>query len=154
MASGVYLFISRSPRFISAIPKTMIRHYSSIIFTCHFLQPSSILLLRVGNTCLISSPFDVTKLQKKLSWCLIDWQFSIPNINGQAYSYPLTTLWWWGLNLDLNGMERVVIHLSVPKNYGFDINYQWIFLQVTLLLWVLEVHINGITVVTIHIIKS
>ena len=36
---------------------------SSIIFTCHPFQPSSNTLLRVGNTLLISSPFDVTKLQ-------------------------------------------------------------------------------------------
>ena len=24
------------------------------------------------------------------------------------------------LNLDLNGIEGVIIHLSVPENYGFD----------------------------------
>ena len=30
---------------------------------------------------------------KKLSWCLIDWHLSIPNVNGHAYSYPLPTLW-------------------------------------------------------------
>ena len=34
-------------KFISAIPKTMIRHYSSIMFTCHPFQPSPIPLLRV-----------------------------------------------------------------------------------------------------------
>ena len=32
----------------------------------------------------------------------------------------LTPLWEWGLNLDLNGIERVIIHLGVPENYGFD----------------------------------
>ena len=32
--------------------------------------------------------------------------------------------------------------------------YQWIFLQVALPLWVLEVHINGITGVAIHITES
>jgi len=42
----------------------MIRHYSSIIFTCLPFQPSFISLLKVGNTFSISSPFDVTKLQK------------------------------------------------------------------------------------------
>ena len=42
----------------------MIWRYSSIIFTCHTFQPSSISLLRVGNTFAISSPLDVTKLQK------------------------------------------------------------------------------------------
>ena len=38
--------------------------FSSIIFTFNPFQPSSISLLRVGNTFSISSPFDVTKLQK------------------------------------------------------------------------------------------
>ena len=42
------------------------------------------------------------------------------NVNGHAYLYPLPPLWRWGLNLDLNGIERVIIHLSVPENYGFD----------------------------------
>ena len=87
---------------------------SSIIFTCHPFQPSSISLLRVGNTFSISFPFDVT-ITKKLSWCLTDWTLSISNVNGDAYSYPLPPLWWWGLNLDLNDIERVIIHLSVPK---------------------------------------
>ena len=32
----------------------------------------------------------------------------------------ITFLWRWGLNLDLNDIERVIIHLSVPNNYGFD----------------------------------
>ena len=30
------------------------------------------------------------------------------------------SLWRWGLNLDLNDIERVIINLSVPENYGFD----------------------------------
>ena len=51
---------------------------------------------------------------------LIDWQLSNPNVNGHAYSHPLPPLWQWGLNLDLNGIEGVTIHLSVPKNYGFE----------------------------------
>ena len=37
---------------------------SYIIFTCHPFQPLSILLLRVGNTFSVKSPFDVTRLQK------------------------------------------------------------------------------------------
>jgi hypothetical protein len=32
------------------------------------------------------------------------------------YSQPLR----YGLNLDLNGIERVIIQFSVPENYGFD----------------------------------
>jgi len=39
----------------------------------------------------------IIKLQKKLSWCLIDWQLSIPNVNAHAYSYPLPPSWQWGL---------------------------------------------------------
>ena len=79
-------------------------------------QPSSISQLRVGNSFSISSPFDITKLQKKLSWCQIDWKFSILSVNGHVYSYPLPPLW----RLDLNYIERVIIHLSVPENYSFD----------------------------------
>ena len=45
MASGV--FISPSPKFLSAILKTVIRHYSSIIFTCHPFQPLPTPQLRV-----------------------------------------------------------------------------------------------------------
>jgi len=26
----------------------------------------------------------------------------------------------WGLNLDLNGIESVIIQLSVPENYAFE----------------------------------
>ena len=57
---------------------------------------------------------------KKLSWCLINWQLSLPHVNGHAYSYPLPSLWQLGLNLDLNNIKRVIIHLSVPENYVFD----------------------------------
>ena len=63
--------------------------------------------------------YKITK-KKKLSWCLIDWQLSVPNVNGHAYSYPLPRLWRWGLNLDLNSIQRVIIHLSVPEIYNFD----------------------------------
>jgi len=55
--------------------------------------------------------------QKKTSLCLIDWQLSVPNVNGYAYSYPSPPLW---LNLDLIGIVRVIVHLSVPENHGFD----------------------------------
>jgi hypothetical protein len=72
---------------------------SSIICKYHSFQPSSISLLRVGNTFSIISPFDITNSQKKLSWYLIDWQLSIPIVNGHAYSYALPTLWRWGHKL-------------------------------------------------------
>ena len=80
----IYLYY-RVQKFISAIPKTMIRHYSSISFTCHPIQPSPIPLLRV-STFSISSPFDVTKLQKRncldvsSSHCL-----SVLNVNGHTF---------------------------------------------------------------------
>jgi len=32
----------------------------------------------------------------------------------------METQWKWGLNLDLNVIEGVIIHLSVPQNFGFD----------------------------------
>ena len=88
-----------------------------------------------------------------MSWCLIVWQLSIPNANGHAYSYPLPTLWRWGLNLDINDIERV--HTSqCSRKLWFRHYYQWIFLQVALLLWVLEVHINGMTGITIQFTES
>ena len=115
--TGINIHITESKIHIS-YSENMIRHYY-IIFTCHPFHPSPISLLRVV-LFFISTPFDITKLQKKLSWCVIDWQLSIPNDNGNAYSYPLHPLWRWGLNLDLNDIKRVIIHLSVPENYGFD----------------------------------
>ena len=42
------------------------------------------------------------------------------NVNGHAYSYPLPTLCLQGLNLDLNDIERIVIHLSVFENDDFN----------------------------------
>jgi hypothetical protein len=89
-----------------------------ILFLCQPFQPSPVSLLRV--VLFWSVLLSMLLNYKKLSWCLIDWQLSIPNVNGHAYSYPLPTLWRWGLNLDLNDIERVVIHLSVPENYGFN----------------------------------
>ena len=58
---------------------------------------------------------------KQIVLCLIDWQLSIPNVNGHASLCPLPPLGLWGLNLHLNGIERVIINLNVPKNYGFNI---------------------------------
>ena len=55
-----------------------------------------------------------------MPWSVINWKLSILNFNGHAYSHPLPPLWRWGIILVLNGIERVIIHLSVPENYGFD----------------------------------
>ena len=67
-----------------------------------------------GSTFTISSPFDVTKLQKKLSWWLIDWQLSIPNVNRHVYSYPLPPLWWWGK------WGRWRVSYTFPMSSSFD----------------------------------
>ena len=96
----------------------MIRHYSSIIFTFHPFQPSPISMLRVVHFRSVLLLI-LQNYKTKLSWCVIDWQLSVPNVNWYAYSYPLPPLWRWRLNFDLNGIERV-IHLSVPKNYVFE----------------------------------
>ena len=92
----------------------MIRHYLSIIFTYHPFQPSPIALLRVGNTFSISFYFDATKYQKTVLMSHRQADFH-SQFNGHAYSYHLLLLWRWRLNFDLNGIERVIIHLSVPK---------------------------------------
>ena len=95
----------------------MIRHYSSIIFTCHPFQPSPISLLRVGNTFLTSSPFDVSKLQQqKILDVSLTGSFPFPMSMDTHILIP----YQWGLSLDLNGIEGVIIHLSAPESYGFD----------------------------------
>ena len=44
---GITIHITDPPKFISAVPKTMIRHHSSIFSICHPFQPLPILLLRI-----------------------------------------------------------------------------------------------------------
>ena len=72
----------------------------------------------------------------------------------------LTPLWRWGLNLDLKGIERVIIHLSVPENYNFDTIISDYFYRLPFTtsspppLQVLEVHINAIRSISIHITES
>jgi hypothetical protein len=97
----------------------MIRHYYFIIFTCHPFQSSPISLLRVvllRSVLLLM----LQNYKKKMSWHLIDRQLSVLNANEHAYSHPSPPLCKWGLNLDLNGIERVIIYLSVPEKYGFQ----------------------------------
>jgi hypothetical protein len=61
----ISIYITESKIHISYLkPQDLKLMLSSIIFTCQPFQPSSISLLRVGNNFSISSPFDVTKLQK------------------------------------------------------------------------------------------
>ena len=101
----------------------MNRHYSSIIFTCQLFQPSSISLIRVGNTFSISSLFDVTKLQK-----IVLMSHRLAGFHSQCQwtriFLSLTTS--MGLYLDLNGIERVIIYFSVPEKHDLIL-----FLHVT-----------------------
>ena len=70
----------------------------------------------------------------------------------------LTPLWQWGLNLDLNVIERVIIKLIVPENYSFDTIISDYFYRLPfttpLPLRVLEVHINDIRGIYFHITES
>ena len=108
------------------------------------------------------------------------WGIKMYNKQCASHSWLLTPLWQWGLNLDLNGIEKVIIQHSVLENYGFD-TYQWL-LFITLRLkfisdipkttmrhqcWssiifmcypfqrtpisLLRVHLNGIGNITIHL---
>jgi hypothetical protein len=104
-----------------------------------------------GSTFLISSPFDVTKIQKEN--CLdvsSTGSFPFPmsmNTHIHIHHHP------YGDILDLNGIERVIIHLSVPENYGFNTIICGYFYR-SPPLQVLEVHINGIRDISIHITES
>ena len=90
----------------------MIQHYSSGISICHPFQPSFMPLLRILLLMLQNY-----KKKKRKSWCLIDWQLSVPNVNRHANSYPLSPLLRWALNFALNDIRSVILH---PENYGFD----------------------------------
>ena len=97
-------------------------HDSSLFFYYFYMSPLSTLahIIAKGSIFFDQLSFWYKKITKKLSWCVIDWHLSILNVNGHAYSYPLPPLWRWGLNLDLKGIERVIIRLSVPENSAFD----------------------------------
>ena len=72
-------------------------HDSTLFFYYFYMSPLPTLthIITKGSSFSISSPFGITKLQKKLSWCIIDWELSILNVNGNAYSYPLPSLLWF-----------------------------------------------------------
>ena len=97
----------------------MIRHYSSIIFTCYPLQPSSISLLKIGNTFSISSLFDATKLQK-----IVLMSHRLAAFHSQCQCtrifISLTNPMAMRTHLGFKHIERFNIHLSVPENYGLD----------------------------------
>ena len=66
----------------------------------------------------------------------------------------LTTPMAMGTKLGFKRHRKSHYLSQCSRKLWFQRNYQWIFLQVALLLWVLEVHINGIRGVTIHITES
>ena len=85
---GVTMHITESKILISYSEN----HDSTLCFYYFYMSPLPTLAHTIakGSTFSISSPLDITK---KLSWCLIDWQLSVPNVNGHEYSYPLSPLW-------------------------------------------------------------
>ena len=92
-----------------------------LVFYYFYMSPLQISFISLLRVILFRSVLLSMLLNyKKLPWRLIDWQLSVLNVNGYAYSYPLPPLWRQAFNLDLNGIEWVIIYLSVPENYGFD----------------------------------
>ena len=110
---GISIHITEFKIHISYLKHNDSTLFSSIMFICHPFQPSPIPFLDHFS-------FSCNKITTKLSWCLIDWQLTVPNVHAHARSYPLPLLWQCdSLNVDLNEIERV-IHLSVPENYSFE----------------------------------
>jgi hypothetical protein len=103
---------------MASVHQVQVQNSYQLFHICHAFQPSSISLLRLGNKFLISSLFLVTKLQIIVSrshrLTAFHSQFQWTHI-----SISLQPLWQWRLKLYLNGIKRVIIHLSVSKNYGF-----------------------------------
>ena len=86
---------------------------SSIIFTCHTFQPSSISLIRV--ILFWSVLLSMLLNYKKSSWCLIGRQLSNPIVNEHTYLYPLPPLWRWGLYLDFKRHRESHYSSVFPK---------------------------------------
>ena len=84
---GVSIHITESKIHISYS-----KNHDTTLFSYYFyISPLPILahIIAEGSTFLISSPIDITKLQKN---CLDDWQLSIPNVNRHTYPYPFPNL--------------------------------------------------------------
>jgi hypothetical protein len=81
--------------------------------------PTLVHIIVEGSTLSLSSPFDITKLQKIV--LTSHWLAAFPSqCQWKRIFIALTTTMAMYLNLDLKGIERVIIHISVPENYGFD----------------------------------
>ena len=109
---GITIHITESKIYISYSKN----HDSTLFFYYFYMSPLPILvyIIAKGSTFLISSPFDITKLQKKMSWYVINWQLSVPNVNGHAYSYPLPHPMAMGTQPGFK-RYRKSHHLSIPK---------------------------------------
>ena len=97
-------------------------HLDSTLFFYYFYVPRLPTLAHIiakGSTFSISSPLDVIKLQR-IVFAPYRLAAYVINANGCAYSYSLSPIWRWELNLYLNGTDRVIIHFIVPENYGVD----------------------------------
>ena len=113
----------------------------SVIFTCHPFQPSSISLLRVYF--LISSPFNVTKLQKKVV-LMSHWLAAFHSqCQWTRIFLSLTTPMAMGTQLGFKRHQGSHYSSQCSRKLWFRHFYQWIFLQIALPLCVLDVHING-----------
>ena len=73
-----------------------------------------------GSTFSFSSLFNVTKLQQKI--VLMSHRLAAFRSQRQwtRIFISLTTPMAMGTQLGFKRIERVIIHLSVPQNYGFD----------------------------------
>ena len=106
---------------------------SSIVFTCHPFQPSSISFLRVGNTFSISSPFDITKLRKIVlmpHWLAVfhsqcQWTRILLLLLLLLLLSLITPMAMGTQHLDLNSIESDSFQCS--WKLWFRHYYQWIF---------------------------
>ena len=126
----------------------MIRHYSSIIFTCHPFQTSPISLLRV---VLVRSVLLLILKNYKKNGLDISSTGSFPcpmsmdtHIHIPCHPYD-------------DGDSTIKIQFSVPENYSFESIISDYFTGSHLLpppLWVLEVNLNGVMGISITITES
>ena len=98
-------------------------HDSTLFFYYFYMSPLPTLAHTIakGSTFSISSRFDVTKLQQNCFDVSSTGSFPFPM---SMYTHIIIPYHPYGnmdsLNLDSNGIEGVIIHLSVPENYGCD----------------------------------
>jgi hypothetical protein len=124
--SGISIHTT-SPKFISVISKPMISHYSSVIL--HVI-PSLVHIIAKSSTFLVSSTFDITKLQKNCLEVSLTGTFPFP-ISVDTIFISLTIIKRWGLKLDLNVIESHYLS-QCSRKLWFQPYYQRLLLQITL----------------------